>query len=147
MICKQAFVDSAITKSDMLLFFVPILVGLIMMFNVCISGTMAPKATKNEIQTLQQRLRDESSEDQGNSEASGSLNEVIVQSHIGTEQPKTQVIARQLGKPQTQAIVVRSPQSDKEGDIDNSSIQMTPSREGSESKSGEESEFESLLAP
>lgn len=69
----------------MFLFFIPVLVGLTMMLNMCISSTMAPKVRKSEIQAMQRRLQDESSEAQGSFKASGSLEYLGFQPDVDTK--------------------------------------------------------------
>lgn len=76
---KYAFIESSVLSFNIFLFFILVLVGLIMMINMCILGTMALKPKKSEIQAIQRLLRDEPSAIEGSSEDNGSLEELGVQ--------------------------------------------------------------------
>lgn len=108
---------------------------------------MAPQARRDKIRALQQRLQDEPLENLGTSEASGSIEELGVQSDPNIEQTQTRTAIKHAGKPQIQAIIVCSPQSEEGYNKDSSFIQVTPSRKESESGSDDESEKESSTAP
>lgn len=69
-----------------------------------ILGTMAPKMRHEDIQAMQKRLKDETLEEEGTPEVSGSVEELSIQLDLDTDIPYTRATTR-LGQTQNQVIL------------------------------------------